>query len=336
VLLDDLFGLDDLGIAVYRAAAAHSYADVESLAEWVDQPVDLVRAEVKRQLDAGLLRHDGDSWEAQDPALVLQARHAAQESRLAAQRLAMLEERAALYRSRLFSDYLAGRRRAGTHDGVVAVLDHHQIWARLAELVENSHDQILFLLGGPSVPGSDNNELVQGMVRAASRGVRIASVWTPEYVAAVRSRTRTGRLPPLGWVRQSAFVPLRTLVVDATTAVFPLDPANLAHGGLVVEAPALRMLITDMIERIHRDAQPLAAARSTATAADPVEQRRHSAILALLAQGATDQTIASRLGITMRTVRRDVADLYEQHGVTSRFQLGAVTARLGLLPPMDL
>ena len=335
MLLDELFGLDDLGIAVYRAAATHRHADIESLAEWVAQPADLVRAEVKRQLDAGLLRHVGDAWEAQDPALVLQARHAAQESRLAAQRLAMLEERAALYRSGLFSDYLAGRRRPGTHDGVVAVLDHHQIWARLADLVENSHDQALVLLGGPTLPGPTNNELVQGLVRAASRGVRIASVWAPEYVAARRG-IRSGRLPPLGWVRQSAFVPLRTIVVDAKTAVFPLDPDNLTRGALVIEAPGLLVLITEMIERIHRDAQPLTAPRQAANPGDPAQQRRHDAILTLLAHGATDQTIATRLGITIRTVRRDVADLYEQHGVTSRFQLGAVTARLGLLPALDL
>jgi DNA-binding CsgD family transcriptional regulator len=336
VHLDEMFGLDELGMAVYRAAAAHRQSDVETLAEWVDQPVDLVRAEVKRQLDAGLLRRVGDMWEAQDPLLVLQARHAARESALAARRLAMLEERAALYRSRLFSDYLAGRRRAGTHDGIVAVLDHHQIWARIAELVENSHDQVLFLLGGASYQSGAQVEVMGGMVRAARRGVRIASVWTPEQVATVRAMGRSGRLPPIGWVRQSAFVPMRTVVVDATTAVFPLDPDDLARGGLVVEAPGLRSLITDMIERVHRDAQPLTVPRPASRTDDPAEQRRYDALLALLAQGLTDQTIAARLGVTVRTVRRDVADLYDRLGVSSRFQLGAAAARLGMLPALEM
>jgi DNA-binding NarL/FixJ family response regulator len=334
VLLEELFGLDDVGVAVYRAAAAHPYADVDSLAGWVNQPADLVRAEVKRQLDRGLLRHVGDAWEAQDPALVLQAEHAAQERALAAQRLAMLEERAALYRSQLFSDYLAGRRRPGTHDGLVTVLDHHSVWARLAELVEHSHEQIQFLLGGSAAPAREGSQdLVRALGRAAQRGIQVASVWTPEYLSAARQSAKGGRLPAIGSIRQAAYVPMRTLVVDATTAVFPIDPDDLARGALVLEAPGPRMLIAEMVERVHRDARPLT---SPAPAPDRAEQRRQDAVLALLAKGLTDQTIADRLGVTIRTVRRDVADLYEVYGVSSRFQLGAVTARLGLLPPLDL
>jgi DNA-binding NarL/FixJ family response regulator len=334
VLLEELFGLDEFGVAVYRAAAAHPYANIESLAGWVNQPVDLVRAEVKRQLDRGLLRHVGDAWEAQDPALVLQAEHAAQEKALAEQQLAMLEERTALYRSQLFSDYVASRRRPGTHEQLVGVVDHHQVWARLAELAEHSRTQIQFMLGGKPVPGFDGTaDVVGALIRAVGRGVTLTSVWATEYVEAARSRAPGGKLPQLGSIREAPFVPMLTLIVDGTTAMLPLDPDDLAGGALVIEAPGPRMLVQEMFRRVYRGALPVASPRA---ATDPADQRRQDAVLALLAKGTTDQAIAARLGVTVRTVRRDVADLYEIYGVSSRFQLGAVTARLGLLPPLDL
>lgn len=337
MLLEDLFGLDEFGIAVYRAAAGHRYSDIESLADLVGKPVELVRAEVHRQTDRGLLRQVGDAWEAQDPALVLEAEHAAERVELEANRSVMVEERAALYRSGLFADYLAGRRRPGPQDHVVTVLDHHQILVKISELVDLAETQVLFLLGGPSTTGPGQSqyiqELVWGMARAAERGVRVASVWSPDYVAAAAAASGTRLLPPLRWVRQSTYVSMRAVVVDARAAILPVDPDDLERGALVIEAPSLLTIITDMIERIHRDAAPLAA---PPPAADPAVQRRHNAVLALLAQGHTDHVIADRLGVTIRTVRRDVSDLYEAYNVTSRFQLGAVTASLGLLPPIEV
>ncbi|OHV45753.1 helix-turn-helix domain-containing protein [Pseudofrankia sp. BMG5.36] len=336
MLLEKLFGLDEFGVAVYRAAAGHRYSDIESLAEWVGRPVPQVQAEVHRQMQRGLLRLVGDTWEAQDPALVLEAEHASERVELEASRSVMVEQRAALYRSGLFADYLAGRRRPGPHDRVVTILDHHQILLKIAELVDSAESQVHFLLGGqsPAGPGQVQyiQDLVWGMARAVERGVRVASVWAPEYVAAARAASGTRRLPPLGWVRQSSNVPMRAVVADARAAILPVDPNNLDRGALVIEAPSLLVIITDMIERIHRDAQPLAA---PPPAADPAVQRRQNAVLALLAQGHTDHVIAAELGVTIRTVRRDVADLYEAHNVTSRFELGAVTASLGLLPPIE-
>jgi DNA-binding CsgD family transcriptional regulator len=337
VQLEKLFGLDEFGIAVYRAAAGHRYSDIESLAEWVGQPVERVEAEVHRQLQRGLLRLVGDTWEAQDPTLVLEAEHATERVELEASRSLMVGQRAALYQSGLFADYLAGRRRPGAQDRIVTILDQQKILLKILELVENAETQVHFLLGGPSPAGPGQvqfiQDLVWGMARAVERGVRVASVWAPEYVAAARAASGTRRLPSFGWVRQSTQVPMRAVAVDVRTAVLPVDPDDLDRGALVLEAPSLLTILTDMIERIHRDAEPLAA---PAQAADPAVQRRQNAVLALLAQGHTDHVIAAELGVTIRTVRRDVADLYDAHHVTSRFELGAVTASLGLLPPIEV
>jgi len=324
-----LFGLDETGLAVFRAAAGHHRATLEMLADRAGLPIEKVTAEVDRLAGRGLLRKIDEGWEAQDPSIALYIEHAGREAALEAREAALESERNALYRSRLLSDYVEGRRRPDLAEGVAALLDPHQVWGQIAELVENAVSQIGFLLAGPTPPRPAAVDMLQGLARAAARGVRVASVWTPDQVTAARA-LGAGRLPAVGWVRQSPFVPMRVMVVDGREAVLPVDPDDLGQGALLVRAPGPIAVLVELVERVHRDAQPLSGARPQS---DNSEQARRGAVLALLAQGHTDQAVADRLGITPRTVRRDVADLYVQHGVTSRFQLGAVTARLGLLPP---
>ncbi|HEX5861291.1 MAG TPA: helix-turn-helix domain-containing protein, partial [Nocardioides sp.] len=54
-------------------------------------------------------------------------------------------------------------------------------------------------------------------------------------------------------------------------------------------------------------------------------------LLQQLAAGAKDEQIARVLGISLRTVRRRVADLLSELGVDTRFQAGAEAVRRGWL-----
>ncbi|MGO1798632.1 MAG: response regulator [Microbacterium gubbeenense] len=64
--------------------------------------------------------------------------------------------------------------------------------------------------------------------------------------------------------------------------------------------------------------------RSEPTAAAPPETltSRESEVLALLAEGMTNQQIADRLGIGLTTVKTHVGVLYDKTGTTSRVQMG--------------
>ncbi|MGA5702762.1 hypothetical protein [Peterkaempfera bronchialis] len=53
-------------------------------------------------------------------------------------------------------------------------------------------------------------------------------------------------------------------------------------------------------------------------------------IIGLLADGAKDEVVARRLGISLRTCRRHVADILHQLGAVSRFQAGVQSVRLGI------
>lgn len=53
-----------------------------------------------------------------------------------------------------------------------------------------------------------------------------------------------------------------------------------------------------------------------------VDSTSADAVLRLLARGLDDDQVAAELGISIRTVRRRVADAMHEHGASSRFELG--------------
>ena len=56
---------------------------------------------------------------------------------------------------------------------------------------------------------------------------------------------------------------------------------------------------------------------------------RERQILLMLNAGLTDRTVATRLGLSARTVQRYVADMMERAEVDTRLQLGVQATRRG-------
>nr|WP_244891539.1 LuxR C-terminal-related transcriptional regulator [Rhodococcus erythropolis] len=54
------------------------------------------------------------------------------------------------------------------------------------------------------------------------------------------------------------------------------------------------------------------------------------AIIRALSAGSTDEVAARQLSVSPRTYRRHLASIMERLGITTRFQLGARAAELGL------
>ncbi|MFI5761413.1 LuxR C-terminal-related transcriptional regulator [Streptomyces sp. NPDC051563] len=54
-------------------------------------------------------------------------------------------------------------------------------------------------------------------------------------------------------------------------------------------------------------------------------------LLRLLGTGLTDEAAGQRLGLTDRTIRRQVASIMERLGATSRFEAGTKAAQRGWL-----
>ncbi|WP_018637391.1 LuxR C-terminal-related transcriptional regulator [Parafrankia elaeagni] len=320
-------GLDEFSDEVWRTVARHPSCGVDLLAEWLRRPESIVQEELERLVEAGLVRQVGHQWEPQDPARVLQARHAAREAALVAERARMADERAQLYRSGLFGDYVAGRRRAGTSSGV-QVLARDEIFPRMAEFTRKSNQSIRFLLNGPQPPGL-GGEVTDLLVPAVGRGVRISSAWTESAISAARRRNQGRRLPPIGQIHVAQALPMRAIVWDGAAALVPVRDDDLDEGAFVVVAPTLVLAVADMVTRTQQAAERRGTPAGTVD--EPAALRRQRALLRLLAIGFDDSRAARELGVSDRTVKRDVAELCQRFGVLTRFQLGAAAARAGFL-----
>lgn len=117
-------------------------------------------------------------------------------------------------------------------------------------------------------------------------------------------------------------VPTRMLVLGKTHAILPEplgmvdEPRSLVRQRGIVEA------LSWLFEELWDGAAPVP---ELAGAGAPSDQRRF--LLQQLADGAQDEQIARRLGISLRTVRRRVAELMGELGAESRFQAGVEASR---------
>jgi DNA-binding NarL/FixJ family response regulator len=93
---------------------------------------------------------------------------------------------------------------------------------------------------------------------------------------------------------------------------------------LIVRAPGLVSLVSELFEQLWLRAAPLDHPDDA-----EVDDRRR--ILELLMSGTKDETIARQLGLSLRTVRRRVAELMDELGARTRFQAGVEAHRRGLL-----
>jgi len=137
----------------------------------------------------------------------------------------------------------------------------------------------------------------------------------------------------LAWVREWASVGERQRVVQQVPHEYVIfgeevvlsSPSwgSTEGGAVLVRLPLLVRAFTAVFDDAWRSGLPVP---------DPsVEQDVDTRLLALLAGGFKDEAIARYLGLSLRTVRRRVAHLADELGVHTRFQLGVVAQRRGLL-----
>jgi DNA-binding CsgD family transcriptional regulator len=127
-------------------------------------------------------------------------------------------------------------------------------------------------------------------------------------------------------VRTVPLVPMNALIIDNSIAVLPADTAN--GSVAVLRLHSVVTTAAELFERVWPDAVPLADCDI------PVGtdlSLREQEMLRLLSLGATDESAAAQLGISVRTVRRMVAQIMNRLGARSRFQAGVKAADRGWL-----
>jgi DNA-binding CsgD family transcriptional regulator len=220
-----------------------------------------------------------------------------------------------------------GREKAGVEEihGIDAIRD------RLVRLTTEIEFEVLaFAPGGSHSEGAlaAGRPLDEDLL---NRGVDMRSVYLdsarkdPTTLTHARWLSERG-----GQVRTTATLPLRMIIADRRCAMLPIDPERSKEGAVILHEPTAALALTALFEQTWATATPLGL--PTPRDKDGLSGQER-ALLRLLAQGDTDETVARKLGISDRTVRRLIADLTTQLGARSRFQAGARAAEQGWLQP---
>ena len=136
-----------------------------------------------------------------------------------------------------------------------------------------------------------------------------------------------------GQVRTVPTLPLRMFIVDRRVAIVP---ENLDDGdavAIVVSNRGLVVALYTLFASVWRTATPLRS-RGPRDEEGLTDQGR--AVLKLLGSGCTDELVARRLGVSVRTARRVAAELFARLGAQSRFQAGARALARGWIDVDDL
>lgn len=192
----------------------------------------------------------------------------------------------------------------------------------LTNLIGQSRGDLLWLR--PDAWRMPRESAMVGVIGAAiASGRRSRAIYPAvalrEAPEVLRARARAGEQ-----IRVLPELPTRLIVIGTTHAVVP-EPLGFAdEPRLLVRQPALVEALIMLFEQFWERA-------SAVPELDHGEARPdlRRFLLQLLAAGRKDEQIARTLGLSLRTVRRRVADLMTELGSDSRFQAGVEAARRG-------
>ena len=127
-------------------------------------------------------------------------------------------------------------------------------------------------------------------------------------------------------VRFAKRLPLKLLIVDDKTTL--MEELGGRPKAIVTSNRSIVELAGSLFDQLWSAGIPAATAGSSAERLDEDD----AVLLGLLIAGLTDQSIASKLGIGLRTVQRRVRDLMDLADVDTRIQLGWHAAKNGWVP----
>ncbi|CAO5174708.1 HTH-type transcriptional regulator, sugar sensing transcriptional regulator [Frankia sp. AiPs1] len=339
--MPELPEFDDVTLAAYRVWLRRASLTVTEVAVLLQKPVRDVGRVRDRLLELGLLlasRERPGHFVAVHPETglehLLQVQH---------EQLIQRHERLVRARSQigdLVADYLAGR---PDRDGVeVQRIDSvDQARGELLTLVGRAEREVLTLHTRRGLSGALSNDVLATALRALRRGVVMRSVLP-----------RAMRLDEhgAGYVRTVAAHGLDARVlddprldataVDGRVALIGLGgvpgAGRSGTGGpaLLVRTPELTAVLLTLFEQVWETAEPLAGEPgkdSSAAGTDDRPTDSERLLLRLLSLGVKDEAAARHLGVSVRTVRRMIADLMSRLDARSRFQAGTMATRRGWL-----
>lgn len=326
----ELLGLDTADQAVYREMLADPAAGVDELCESLGLDERQVHAALDRLADLALVRDSRDRPGmlcAVEPQAGLEAILRRQEEDLAHRQRELAANKAAVAHA---VTQFANLRPNTSRDGATRLIGLDAVQARIEQLARDVRGELRSVTPGATIPVAT---LELGRPVDASmieRGITVQVL----YQDAVRNSP--GTFGYAQWmteqgaqVRTAPLLPPRLLVFDRECALVPIDPSDTTIGALCTREPGMVASLVALFEQAWATAVPLGAdkAPDESTGLTPAER----SLLKLLANGMTDEMAAKRLGVSLRTVRRQMAALMERLNASSRFEAGLKAVQRGWL-----
>lgn len=130
-----------------------------------------------------------------------------------------------------------------------------------------------------------------------------------------------------GKIRIAPAVPFRLIIFDGETAVMAIDPDDASVGAVIHHSRAVVRLAEEVfLSYWNRAVNPF---EQQQWAREGGVTAQESEFLRLLVRGSTDEQVARKLGVSLRTVRRIASKLSGQVGASGRFELGVRAAQRG-------
>ncbi|MEU0519950.1 helix-turn-helix transcriptional regulator [Streptosporangium sp. NPDC006007] len=325
-----LLGLGSTEETIYRTILENPSYGVTELSLELGWPVHLIRSTLDELARLSLLR---PSWEEPD-VLRLVRPEVGLAALLAREEAALLNRQQEIERGRTtvaqmiatYADHNPAQL-SGDSETLVGI---DTIRARIEELSAECRQELLgFEPQGAQTP--DNIEASRPLDRALlERGVAMRTI----YLDSVRNDQPT--MGYAGWltehggrVRTVPSLPLRMIVFDRRAALVPTNPEDSGTGAVLLRGAGVVTALIALFEQTWETAIPLGEEHRTDEKGLSSQERE---ILRLLSIGLTDEAVARRLDVSVRTLRRVTAGLMERLDARSRFQAGYLAAVRGWLP----
>ncbi|GAA2819827.1 helix-turn-helix domain-containing protein [Kribbella solani] len=312
-----VLGLDDDEIKVYQHLLRTGPASIAELDDAVpdrDRPIDSTLGGLVR---AGLARRSGSDHSRYlpvPPDAGLEAMTLRRESELKQARIQVLNAYDEFRRT--------VHNESTTH--LIEVVTGTAIVQRIRQIKSGAQREILAIDSPPYYIGGPNQEEIDHL----KRGVSYRVVYSPESVE-VPGYLTENILPCVEAGEQARVlpdVPAKLTIIDGSIAFVSMSvrDTDVNRSLLIIRPSSLLTALMGMFELCWRNALPLhASVGAEDDRLEPIERR----LLALLATGAADDTIARTLGISRRTFFRYLERLMNRTGASTRFQLALHAAR---------
>jgi DNA-binding NarL/FixJ family response regulator len=318
---------DALLATVYRYAVANGGLDTaEAAAAQLELATDDVSAAVEQLFRSRLLREEtgsGNCLVAVDPEIAAALLVSPMEQEIAQRRelIAQIQERTETLRQ----DYAD----SGQYSSAAVPIEHVtgclEVRGSLKLASDTCRDEVLVLLPGHH-EDSEFNDYLRVCRQLSERGVTVRIVCQHRSRADLVARMKIKQVIESGAdVRTVSHLPRAAVVFDRALAVLLSSDDGERTAARVRDDDVVRFLI-DMFEHMWDGATPLNSFESGyAQVADDLQQT----IAGLMAKGFTDEVLARKMGMSVRTCRRHIAALMHDLDAVSRFQAGVMASRRG-------